>query len=54
MRAQVMAALAAAEAELRVAEREAQERERAEKEDGELRGRAETLRREVTTKDTNE
>lgn len=43
----VMAALAAAEAELRVAEREAQERERAEKEDGELRGRAETLRREV-------
>merc|ERR1719313_2971108 len=42
-----MASLAAAEEELRQAEREAQARERAEREDAELEARAEQLRREV-------
>merc|ERR1719379_1752297 len=43
----VRANLAAAEEELRQAERDAQDRERAEREDADLIARAETLRREV-------
>merc|ERR1719379_452369 len=43
----VRANLAAAEEELRQAERDAQDRERAEREDAEMQARAETLRREV-------